>query len=143
MTDIHQVVINHSRQMIKRPTISFNQNRIIQCLVFYCDFSAQQIVNFRCTFFWSLEAYNVRVTGCNPLPSFFRCDQTASAIVMRCFFSFHLLLSYMLQTLMRTKTVKRMSAFYQPAGIVLVDFFPFGLAVRTIGSPHIWTLIPL
>lgn len=70
MRNFHQMVIHYRCQVIERPPIGFDQDIVIQILVFQADLTPKQILYDGCTFFRRFEPDDILFPVLDPLSGF-------------------------------------------------------------------------
>ncbi len=143
MRDLHQVIVDRGCQVVEGKAIGFQQDVIIQVLVFNGDIPAQHIIDRGGAFAGHLEADDILLAGCDTPGSFHRVELAAGAVVMRDLLAALLLLAHLCQAVGRAKAVVGGALLDQLAAIVGIDLLALALAVGSIRTPDIGTFVPV
>ena len=143
VSDAHQVVVHHGRQVIDGKAIGFQQDVIIQVGIFHRDGAAQLIHPGGAALSWGLETHHVAFALRPPLLSFLPGQSATKAVIPRRLLAPLLILAHPLQSIGSAKAVVRMAQFHQLRCMIVVNLLTLRLVIWAEGSATIRPLMPL
>ena len=142
VTNFHQIIVNHHGEMIRRNTVRFHQNHILQIGVLKRNVTANHIMNRYLALKWKLGPHRMAFTLGDSFCCFSRAKIATMAIVatQALFLTF---LAHCGQPLGRAETTIRIAHINELLAIFLIDVESFGLSIGAVVATFFWTFIPI
>src|SRR6185437_9078091 len=141
--DLHQVVVDHVRQVIRRPAVGLEQYLIVDQLVLEGDLATKDVVKRRLSGFWHRQTHDTRLAVPRSLFLLGPAEVTAEAIVARWLFARFLGRAHFGQPLKCTEAAVCVAARDELVGVAAVDWQALGLEVRLKRPSDLGPLVPL
>ncbi len=140
--DLHFMIVHHGSQMIRRQSIGFYDDIIVQVLIFDRNITTNMVVCGRRSVLWHFEADCVFFPCSHSARGFIRLKLPAQAIISDTLhFPRLLLLSHLLQTFGRAETGVGVALLDQFAGVLLINIPSLSLPVRAVTSTMVGAFI--
>ena len=140
--DLHQVIVDDVREVIRRQAIGLEQHLHVDGRVFIRDRAAREVDDDGGTCLGDLHAHDERLAGRRPLRRLPDGNRRAQAVVLLRQLGGPLRGAHHFEPLRRTKTAERVGLHQQLLGVRAVDLRAVALAIRPEKAADVRTLIP-
>ncbi len=141
--NLHQVIINHTRKVIRRKPVTFLYDKITYFSRRKCNFPAYHVLNHNRLIRINSKPHRHRPTLCFGLFNIALVGQLFGTPVQKTFLFRYRFLTHHLQLFCCLKTVIRLSLIDKLPCVFIVDIFPLRLQIRPVRTANFRPLVPV
>ena len=142
VADLHEVIVDDVREVVRREAVRLEQHLIVDLLVLERDLAAEAVLDDGLTFLRHREANDVGLLRVHAPHRFVLRDATAEAVVAGRFLLCALCSTQCLEPDLGAETRVRRALVDEDLRVLRIDRRALALAIRAVRTADVWPLVP-